>query len=81
MVSPTIHETALLLGGTEAWVRSLVAREIIGDRWSTILSAKYHIEPKRFKYEIVPGKLAKYMEISEAELEQRLKEVRKNAVL
>lgn len=72
----SVREAARVLGGTEAWVRSLAARGIIGDRWSTVWNAKYHIEPKRFKYEIVPGKLAKYMEISEEELEERLEGVR-----
>lgn len=72
----TVREASLLLGGSEQWTRSLCARSIIGDRWSTVWNAKYHIEPKRFKYEIVPGKLAKYMEISEEELERRLEEVR-----
>ena len=76
MTNPTIREAALLLGGSEQWVRSLVARGLIGDRWSTVWNAKYHIEPKRFKYEIVPGQLAEYMRISEEELERRLEEIR-----
>lgn len=75
MVSPTIHETALLLGGTEAWVRSLLRRGICGDAWNNSRRGQ------RFTYVIVPGQLAEFMRISEEELEQRLKEVRKNAVL
>lgn len=72
----TVSEAAFLLGGSDQWIRSLCERGAIGDRWSTVWNEKYHIEPKRFKYEIVPGKLAKYMEISEEELERRLEEVR-----
>ena len=71
----TVHETALLLNGTDAWVRSLLRRGICGDAWNNSRRGQ------RFTYVIVPGQLAEYMRISEEELEQRLKEVRKNAVL
>lgn len=80
-MSISIKEASLLLGGSEEWTRSLCRRNLIGDRWSTVWNAKCHIEPKRFKYEIVPGKLAKYMEISEEELERRLEEVRHGRVV
>lgn len=75
MVNPTIHETALLLNGSEGWVRSLLRRGICGDAWNNSRRGQ------RFTYVIVPGQLAEFMRISEEELEQRLKEVRKNAVL
>ena len=71
----TVHETALLLNGTDAWVRSLLRRGICGDAWNNSRRGQ------RLTYVIVPGQLAEYMRISEEELEQRLKEVRKNAVL
>ena len=72
----TIRECAKLLNGSEAWVRSLVARGAIGDRWSSVWNVQYHTAPQRFKYEIVPSKLAAFMQISEEELEQRLQGVR-----
>lgn len=72
-MNPTIHETAILLDGSEGWVRSLLRRGICGDAVSG--------GGRRFTYHIVPGQLAEFMRISEEELEQRLKEVRKNAVL
>ncbi len=71
----TVSEAAILLGGTEAWVRSLLKRGICGDAWNNSRRGQ------RFTYVIVPGQLAEFMRISEEELEQRLKEVRKNAVL
>lgn len=73
MINPTIRETALLLGGSEQWVRSLLRRGVCGDAWGTGRHRKTYV--------VVPGQLAEYMRISEDELEQRLKEVRKNAVL
>ena len=76
----TVHETALLLNGTDAWVRSLAARGIIGDRWSTIWNDARHIAPRRFTYRIVPGQLAEFMRVSEDELERRLAEIRKETV-
>lgn len=71
----TVHEAAVLLGGSEAWVRSLVSRGIIGDRWSTVWNDAKHIAPRRFTYRIVPGQLAEFMRISEEELFERLKDV------
>lgn len=64
----SIAECAELLEGSEAWVRSLVAREKIGDCFSNGKSRK--------TYRIVPGQLAEYMRISESELNERLKVVR-----
>lgn len=63
-----VSEAALLLGGSEAWVRSLVAREKIGDCFSSGKSRK--------TYRIIPGQLARFMCISEEELNDRLKGVR-----
>lgn len=74
-MNPTISEAAILLNGTESWVRSLCRRNLIGDAWNNSRRGQ------RFTYVIVPGQLAEFMRISEEELEQRLKEVRKNAVL
>lgn len=68
MINPTIRETALLLGGSEQWVRSLCVRNQIGDAFSG--------GGHRYTYHIVPGQLAEYMRISEEELERRLEEVR-----
>lgn len=64
----TIRECAELLDGSPGWVRSLVAREKIGDCFSNGKSRK--------TYRIIPGQLAEYMRISEAELNERLKGVR-----
>lgn len=64
----TVKEVSILLGGSEAWVRSLVAREKIGDCFSSGKSRK--------TYRIIPGQLARFMCISEHELEVRLSEVR-----
>lgn len=71
----TVHQAAILLNGTDAWVRSLVARGIIGDRWSTVWNDAKHIAPRRFTYRIVPGQLAEFMRISEEELFESLKDV------
>lgn len=64
----TVREASVLLDGSEAWVRSLVAREKIGDCFSSGKSRK--------TYRIIPGQLARFMCISEAELNERLKGVR-----
>ena len=66
----TVHEAAVLLDGTEAWVRSLLRRGICGDAWNNSRRGQ------RFTYVIVPGQLAEYMRISEKELERRLAEIR-----
>ena len=76
----TVAECAELLNGSEAWVRSLVSRGLIGDRWSNVWNSKCHIAPQRFKYEIVPSKLANFMQISEQELLTRLIVVRESEV-
>lgn len=76
----TVAECAELLNGSEAWVRSLVSRGLIGDRWSSVWNVQYHTAPQRFKYEIVPSKLANFMEISEQELLNRLIVVRESEV-
>lgn len=73
----TVSEAAKLLGGSPAWTRHLCEKGLIGDKWHSVFEFKYHMNPpKRFTYVIVPGKLAKYMEISEEELERRLEGVR-----
>lgn len=64
----SVREASLILGGSEAWVRSLVAREKIGDCFSNGKSRK--------TYRIIPGQLARFMCISESELDERLKGVR-----
>ena len=66
----TVRETAILLEGSESWVRSLVDRGKCGDSWQASPTAR------RKTYVIVPSKLAAFMEISEDELNARLKEVR-----
>lgn len=76
-MNPTVKETAQLLGGSEGWVRSLVRRGILGDAWRSTWEFQYHSPGHRMKYEIVPGKLAKFMEISEDELYWRLADLRK----
>ncbi len=77
----TVREAALLLGGSEQWIRSLCMRHYIGDAFSNKTDYAHRLAPKRLTYHIIPGQLAEFMRISEEELEQRLKEVRKNAVL
>ena len=69
-----VSEAAKLLDGSESWVRSLCRRQIIGDCYHGKMFD--FVEPKRHTYYIVPGQLAEYMRISEAELNQRLREVR-----
>ena len=73
----TVHDAAVLLGGTDAWVRSLCQRRIIGDSWCSSWNSKdgFATNPKRFTYVIVPGQLAEFMRISEEELMERLKDV------
>ena len=65
----TVHQAAILLGGTDAWVRSLIRRNRIGDAWN---GGK---RGQRLTYRIVPGQLAEFMRISEEELMERLKDV------
>ena len=67
----TIHEASLLLGGSEQWVRSLVKRGFFGDAYTT--------GKRRFTYHIIPGQLAEFMRIPEAELNRRLKRIRSSA--
>ncbi len=78
----SVHEASVLLGGTEAWVRSLCQRRIIGDSWCSSWNSKdgFAKNPKRFTYVIVPGQLAEFMRISEDELERLLTEIRKETV-
>ena len=64
----SIAECAELLDGSPGWVRSLVSRSVIGDAWGNGRNRKTYV--------IVPSKLAKFMEISEAELEDRLNAMR-----
>lgn len=68
-----VSEAALLLGGSEQWVRSLVKRGIIGDAYN---GNPYYNLQKRMTYHIVTGQLAEYMRISQEELAKRLEEVR-----
>ena len=63
----TVKAAAKLMNGTESWIRSLCSRGIIGDCFGDGL---------RKTYVIVPSKLAAFMQISEDELNARLKEVR-----
>lgn len=65
-------ECAELLDGSQAWVRSLISRSIIGDSWGNGKNRK--------TYQIVPSKLAKFMEISEQELMQRIIVIRESEV-
>lgn len=51
----TIKETAKLVGGSEAWVRSLCDRGLIGDSWG---NGKH-----RKTYVVVFPKLAKFLEV------------------
>jgi hypothetical protein len=67
-VKITVAECAELLDGSPGWVRSLVSREKIGDCFSNGKSRK--------TYRIIPGQLARFMCISESELNERLKGVR-----
>lgn len=76
----SVKEASLLLGGSEGWTRSLCRRHLIGDAWRSTWEFQYHSPGHRMKYEIVPGKLAKYMEISEQELLNRLIVVRESEV-
>lgn len=64
----TVSEAGKLLGGTPGWTRSLCQRGIIGDVWGN--------GKQRKTYVIVPSKLAKYMEITEEELNERVEELR-----
>lgn len=66
----TVKEAAIILEGNESWIRSLTERNVIGDAWSANPNAT------RKTYVIVPSKLAAFMQISEDELNARLKEVR-----
>lgn len=68
----TIRECAELLDGSQGWVRSLTSRGIIGDSWGNGKNRK--------TYQIVPSKLAKFMEISEQELMQRIIVIRESEV-
>lgn len=72
----SVHDAAILLGGSEQWVRSLCMRHYIGDAFSNKTDYAHAIAPKRMTYHIVPGQLAEFMRISEDELERRLEEVR-----
>ncbi len=60
----TVKEAAHILCGSEAWVRSLCKRGIIGDAWSG------KDNPERLRYNIVPGKLAEYMKVSVDDIER-----------
>ena len=71
-----VSEAAVLLGGSEQWVRSLCKRNIIGEAWSGIIDYHRNIRAKRLTYHIIPGQLAEYMRISQEELVKRLEEVR-----
>ncbi len=64
----TVAECAELLEGSPGWVRSLTSRGIIGDSWGNGKNRK--------TYQIVPSKLANFMEISESELNRRLEKIR-----
>lgn len=77
----SVKEAAHILCGSEAWVRSLCKRGIIGDAWSG------KDNPERMRYQIVPGRLAEYMKVSEEDIErwvtrhrdrERLEKERKN---
>ncbi len=68
----TVHQAAILLGGTDAWVRSLCSRGLVGDKWNGCRKGQ------RYTYRIVPGQLAEFMRISEEELMERLKDVEHN---
>lgn len=68
----SIAECAEILGGSPAWVRSLADRHIVGDSWGNGKNRK--------TYQIVPSKLAKFMEISEQELMQRIIVIRESEV-
>ena len=70
----SVHEASVLLDGTEAWVRSLCSRGLVGDKWNGCRKGQ------RYTYRIVPGQLAEFMRISEEELERRLAEIRKETV-
>lgn len=75
--NPTVAEAAKLLGGSEAWVRSLCSRSIIGDAWRSTWEFQHHMTGHRMKYEVVPSKLAQFMQITEDELYWRLADLRK----
>ena len=64
----SIAECAELLDGSPGWVRHITDKGLIGNAWTTGKNRK--------TYKIVPSKLAKFMEISEDELGQRLQGVR-----
>lgn len=68
----TVAECAELLGGSPGWARSLCDRHIVGDSWGNGKNRK--------TYQIVPSKLASFMEISEQELLTRLIVVRESEV-
>lgn len=68
-MNPTVEEASYLLNGSQAWVRSLCQRNLIGDAWSSGRSRKTYV--------IVPGQLAEYMRIPEEELWRRLNALRK----
>lgn len=68
----TVAECAELLDGSPGWVRSLISRSIIGDSWGNGKNRK--------TYQIVPSKLANFMQISEQELLNRLIVVRESEV-
>ena len=68
----SVRECAELMNGSEAWVRSLCHRGICGDEWGNGKNRK--------TYQIVPSKLANFMQISEQELLNRLIAVRESEV-
>ena len=76
----TVKEASILLDGSEAWVRSLCMRHYIGDAFSNKTDYAHRVAPKRLTYHIVPGQLAEFMRISEAELNERLKGVRNDSI-
>lgn len=69
----SIAECAEILEGSPGWVRSLCDRQIIGDSYGTGTHRK--------TYKIVQSKLARFMQIPEHELMQRVIEVRESEVL
>lgn len=71
-MNPTVEEASFLLNGSEAWVRSLCKRGLIGDCFCNGTG-------QRYTYYIVPGRLAEFMRIDEAELMRRLAAMRKRA--
>ena len=65
---PTIAETAILVNGTEGWVRSMCSRGKFADCYTN--------GKVRHTYTISPGMLAQWLGISVEELSRRLIEIR-----